>query len=95
VHNASLPFLPWPILLPTHNHTLTAGISGRISTLDADLKLKTFEMERLHLLFDEAQANCATANLATERQTAKVELITKEQVDFLPVQPCVCEWVGG
>jgi diaminopimelate decarboxylase len=44
--------------------------------------MKSFELERLQLLFEESQANLTEANLGVQKQSNKVELLTREYYEL-------------
>ena len=68
------------LLQSTNEHKSSAN--NRITTIDADIKMKCFELERLQLLFDESQANLTEANLTSQKQCSKVELLTREYYEL-------------
>ncbi|KAH3849855.1 hypothetical protein DPMN_092259 [Dreissena polymorpha] len=51
---------------------------GRVSDLANDLRLKTFELERLQLVHEETVKNLKETQLEVEKLTKKAEVLTKE-----------------
>lgn len=57
---------------------LEANLDSRVSELQSTAHVKTFELDRLHLVHDETRKNLERAQVDNEMKTRKLELVTAD-----------------
>ena len=57
---------------------LEANLDSRVSELQSTAHVKTFELDRLHLVHDETRKNLERAQMDNEMKTRKLELVTAD-----------------
>ena len=62
-------------------HLLQLEKDGRIADLTAEVRIKSFETQRLQSMMEEARIAAKDSMRESERQRSKVELVTKELFD--------------
>jgi hypothetical protein len=57
---------------------MQSSLEGKISELHSQIKVKTFEMERTTINYEETVSNLKQCNLIIDQQRKKIEIITGE-----------------